>query len=80
MFLPCDAANNFMPGNERQFWFRQFAIDDMEIGPANSAGGNTHQHLSDVLLLRLGNITQLQQLVGRIQHHRSHERNYVQGE
>ena len=72
-----DAANNFMPGNERQFWFRQFAIDDMEIGPANAAGGNTHQQLSGIRLLQLGNIAQLQRLRGRIQNHRSHERKIV---
>jgi hypothetical protein len=74
-----DAANNFVAGNERQFWFRQFAIDDMKIGPANGTGRNAHQQLSGVGPPP-GDIAQLQRLVGRIQDHRSHERNYVQRE
>ena len=39
-------SDNFMPGNERKFWVRQFAIHDMEIRTANGAGQHPHQHLS----------------------------------
>ena len=38
-------SDNFMPRNERKFWVRQFAVHDMEVGPANSAGQYPHEHL-----------------------------------
>src|SRR5437868_15457208 len=38
-----NAANNFVAGNYRQFWFGQFSVDDMQICPSNGAGSDVHQ-------------------------------------
>jgi hypothetical protein len=40
-----DASDNFMSENEREFWLRQFAIDDVQIRPANRAGGDADEKL-----------------------------------
>jgi hypothetical protein len=39
---PIDPANDFMARDDRYGRMRQFAIDDMQIGAANAAGGDLH--------------------------------------
>jgi len=35
-----DKANDFVTGNYWQLWVRQFAVDDVEVGPANSTASH----------------------------------------
>src|SRR4051812_5524064 len=41
-----DASDNFVTGHERQLWFRQLAIDDVQIRPANRTRADLHQQLT----------------------------------
>ena len=34
-----------MAGHQRQLRFRQLAVDDVEVGPANRACANPHEQL-----------------------------------
>src|SRR3982074_2211310 len=67
----CDATDNLVPEDQRQFRIRQFAIDDMQIGAANRAGGNAHKQLAS-RRLGLWNIAQSQRNLRPIQNHRAH--------
>src|SRR6266478_8991823 len=40
-----DTADNLVPQDQRQFRIRQFAIDDVKIGPANRARAHTNEQL-----------------------------------
>ena len=40
-----DAADDLVPGNERQFRIGQFSIDQMQIGAANRARLNADEQL-----------------------------------
>ena len=40
-----DTTDNLVPQDQRQFRIRQFAIDDMKIGPANRARAHTNEQL-----------------------------------
>src|SRR6266699_3799396 len=40
-----DMADNLVPQDQRQFRIRQFAIDDVKIGPANRARAHTNEQL-----------------------------------
>ena len=42
------APDNFVAENERQLRLRKFAIDDMQIGATDSAGGNADKHLTRI--------------------------------
>jgi hypothetical protein len=50
---------------------RQLAVDDVEVGAADAAGGDAQEHLAG---LRLGrrDVLQSQRLAGRVKHHRAH--------
>jgi hypothetical protein len=38
-----DASDDLVSGNKRQLRIRQFAIDNVKVGPANSACRNAHE-------------------------------------
>src|SRR5262249_39616700 len=40
-----DAADDLVPGNQRQFRPRQLAVDDVQVGAADGAGVNREHHL-----------------------------------
>jgi hypothetical protein len=66
-----DAADDFMAGNYRQFGLGQVAVDDVQVGAANAAGGNT-----DLDLLRtgfrIGQFHRFQGTAGLFENHRLH--------
>ena len=66
-----DAADNFVAGDHGVFDVRQFAIDDVQVGPANAAGAHTHADLS-VIRKRIGALLRLQRRTRRRQNHRVH--------
>jgi hypothetical protein len=63
-----------MAQNQGQLWIRQFAIDDMKIGPAHCACRNAHEQLSPPRI-RFWHIAQLQWLLRLIEDHRAHRFN-----
>jgi hypothetical protein len=66
-----DPTDDFMTGNDRQFWVRQLAIHDVQVGPADAARGHAHADLtgSGRTIGKLGPIQGAMQL---LQHHRVH--------
>lgn len=41
-----DAADNLVAGDDRQSWFCEVAVDKVQVGAANTAGGNLNQDLA----------------------------------
>ena len=68
-----DGADNLVSGNQWQFRIRQFAIDHVEIGPADGTSIHADEQFA-CLGLRLWHVAQLQRLPGPIEHHRAHAR------
>ena len=66
-----DAPDNLVSGNQRQFRFRQFAIDDMQVCPANGARTYFHEKLSG-RRPRNRQIVGDQRLTWHMQTHRAH--------
>jgi hypothetical protein len=66
-------ADNFMPGDQGEFWFRKFTIAHVQIRPAYSAGGHTDQ---DLFRPTYGHIhlPEHQRLAGTFEHHGPHHR------
>jgi len=65
------AADDLVPGNERELRIGQLAVDDVEVSAADAAGGHPKQDLP-LLRLRHGNLLEPQRLPGRVKHHRTH--------
>ena len=61
-----------MPGNERQFRIRQFAIDDVQVSTTNRAGADPDQNLAG-LWRRTWNLGQPKRLSRPVENHRAHE-------
>jgi hypothetical protein len=57
--------------DERQLRARQLSVDDVEIGPADPAGGHVQEDLAG-LRLRLRDLLEPQRLTDRVEHHRAH--------
>jgi len=66
-----DAPDDLVAENERKFRIRQFAIDDMKIGPANGAHVDANKKLSPARF-RLAEIAERERLSDLFQHHRAH--------
>src|ERR1043165_2229448 len=64
-------AHNLMAENQRQLRVRQFAVDHVKIGAANSACADPYEQLSPARLW-LWNIAQLQRLRWLLENHRAH--------
>lgn len=74
-----DAANDFVTGNQGEFWVRQFAIDHMQIGSAHGARSDTHEHIFGAWL-RNRQRMQTQRPTRRFQDHRSHDNLFAQSD
>src|SRR5260370_34186310 len=68
-----DTADNLVAENQRQLWIRQFAVDNMKIGPANGAHADPNEQLSPARL-RSWIITQRERRSNFFQDHRAHWR------
>ena len=66
-----DPADDFVAGHDGEFWIRQFAVDDMEVGAANPAGGDPNPHLA-IGRLGIGPLLKFELFAGPLQHHRVH--------
>ena len=66
-----DASHNFVAENERQFWLRQFAINDVQIRPANRARGDADQNLIRGRL-RFSDLSRYERLADFFEQHRAH--------
>ncbi|HEY3549892.1 MAG TPA: hypothetical protein VGK69_02410 [Gaiellaceae bacterium] len=60
-----------MTGDERELRPRQLAVDDVEIGAADAAGGYLQQHLTR-LRHRIRHLLEPQRLARCVEHHRAH--------
>ena len=40
------AADNLVAGDDRQSWFGEVAVDNVQVGAANTASGNLEQDLA----------------------------------
>jgi hypothetical protein len=60
-----------MPGNERKLWLRQVAVDDVQVGPADTARMNPQKHLPGLRLGR-GHLLEAKRLPLSMEHHRTH--------
>ena len=66
-------ADNFVPGDERQFGLRELAVNDVQIGTADTAGVDAEQQLT-ASGRRRRNLGLLKQRLRRLQHHGPHGR------
>ena len=66
-----DATDNFVSENQRQFWLRQFAINDVQIRPANRAGGDADENLIR-RRLRCSDLSRYERLADFFEQHRAH--------
>src|SRR5205823_2433477 len=66
-----DAADDLVAENQREFGIRQFAIDDVKIGPANAARANANKKLSPARF-RFRNVAQCERRSDFLEHHRTH--------
>ena len=73
---PCDPAHDLVPRNQRQYRRFQVGIDDMQVGPANPAGGDLHQQLARCRF-GAGYVLQSQRLAGAVEDHGSHRQSPV---
>jgi hypothetical protein len=64
-----------MSGDEREFGLGQFAVDNMEIGSANSARPNTEQDLARTWR-RLWQLNLAQRFASGFEEHGAHELNF----
>ena len=60
-----------MSENERQFWLRQFAINDVQIRPANRARGDADENLIRGRL-RCSDLSRYERLADFFEQHRAH--------
>jgi hypothetical protein len=58
-------------GNDGQLWVGQFAVDNVEIGPADAAGFNPDAHLAGPGD-RIGQFLEDQRGTGLVEHHAKH--------
>ena len=77
-FQPLDTSpkqinptNNFVSWNDWHFWVRQFAIHDMQIRAADTAGRYLHTNLARPRL-RIGEFCPFQRSTNFLQYHRVH--------
>jgi hypothetical protein len=61
-----------MTGNERELRMLQLAVEDVEVGAADTARRDAQEHLTR-LRLGLGHLLQPERLASRMEHHRAHE-------
>ena len=66
-----DVADDFMPGDNRQFGIGEFAINDMKIGPAYAAGGDTEADFARTGTA-FGDFAREERRAWASQHHRPH--------
>ncbi len=66
-----DLADDLVAGDQRQLGVRQFAVDDVQVGPADGAGLDPHQHLARAGG-RVGDLRRAQRPAGGVEDHGEH--------
>jgi len=72
-----NVTDNLMPGNNRHRWVGKFAVNDVKIGPTNSARGHANQNLP-LSKLRIRPISENQGLPWTLEDHRFHDHRHIQ--
>ena len=66
-----DGADHLVSEDERELRLCQLAVDDVEIGAADAAGGHREQHLSGTRL-GVGEVGLAERRAGPVEDHGSH--------
>ena len=66
-----DLAHDLVAGDQRQLGMRQFAVDHVQIGPADGAGPDPHQNLARAGD-RVGDLRRAQRPSGGVEDHGEH--------
>ena len=66
-----DASDDLVADDQRQLWLGQLAIDQVEIGAADSAGRHVEAHLTRARL-GCGQLSEAKRRGGALQEHRLH--------